>query len=96
MDTKGSRVARTVVIKIQVVRHHDTGLLMAFSPDLKGLLVPGRSEKDLEQKLPAAIREILEAEGNRVTRVEAMPDPDERLGDFATPAFIANAQLAAA
>jgi hypothetical protein len=67
---------------------------MAVSDDLKGLLVPARTEKELEQKIPAAITEILEAQGKQVFNVTAAPDTSNELGEFAPPAFIASACLA--
>ena len=47
-------------IRITILQHRKTDLLMAISDDLRGLMVPARSEEALLAKLPAAIQEILE------------------------------------
>ena len=39
------------------------GLIVAYSDDLKGLLVHGRSVDEIKAKLPGAIKEILDAQG---------------------------------
>jgi hypothetical protein len=39
-------------IRITYQRHRETGLLCAFSNDLKGLLVFGRTEEQLQEKIP--------------------------------------------
>jgi hypothetical protein len=49
---------------VEIVRYVKSDLLMAFSAELPGLLVPARSEEQLDQRLPGAIRELLEAQGN--------------------------------
>jgi hypothetical protein len=38
-------------IRINYQKHRDTGLLCAFSDDLKGLLVFGRTEEQLREKI---------------------------------------------
>jgi hypothetical protein len=83
----------TIEIEIKVLEYRETGLLAAYSPDLKGLLVNARTERELSQKLPAAITELLEAQGNKVIDVQTAKKTDEELGDFAPPAFIASAHL---
>jgi hypothetical protein len=83
-------------IEIKVLTHRDTGMLAAYSPDLKGLLVMGRSEEDIARDLPGAVREILEAQGKQVVTVEATKKTGEPLGEWAPAAFVASARLAAA
>jgi len=56
-------------IRVYIVGNRQTGLLVALSDDMKGLMVAGRTEEQIELELPDAIREILEAEGHRVTSV---------------------------
>jgi hypothetical protein len=51
-------------IDIVLLRHAKSDLLVAYSDDVPGLLVSGRSEAEIDEKLPGAIREILEAQGN--------------------------------
>lgn len=80
---------------IKVVAHKDTNLLMGFSDDLKGLLVPARSWSEMQARLAPAIREILEAQGNVVLEVEPIPD-DDALDGFVSRSVTASAVLAAA
>src|ERR1019366_5575222 len=51
-------------IRVQVVENRQSGLLVALSDDLKGLMVAARTEEQIEEELPAAIREMLEAAGH--------------------------------
>jgi hypothetical protein len=51
------------LITIRTLRHVETGLLLAISDEMKGLYVHARSEKDLWERIPIAIRAILEADG---------------------------------
>lgn len=55
----------TRTIDVQIVKRRDSDLLIAISGDLPGLMVPGRSDQEVVSKLPDAIREILEAQGNK-------------------------------
>jgi len=59
----------TRTIRIKVAEHRNSDLLVAISDDLKGLMVPGRSEEELLNKLPAAISELLEVQGFKVLAV---------------------------
>lgn len=88
----GQTEMTTRTFRIDVAQHKTTGLLMAFSRDLKGLLVPGHSEEELAQRLPDAIREILEAQGNTVVSVRAERDPAIP-SEFIASSFMANAAL---
>lgn len=83
-------------IRIRLLEHKDGELLMAISPDMKGLVVHGYSEEEITQKLPGAIRDLLEADGYNVAHVELLPDRENAVEDFGPPAFIASASLAAA
>lgn len=83
-------------IRIKVLAHKKTGLFMALSDDLPGLVVHARSTEEIDKKMPIAIREILEASGVVVDSVEPAT---ENLDDFTSvtpPAYIANTCLAAA
>jgi hypothetical protein len=46
---------------IQILRRKDSDLLTAFSDDLPGLLVPARNREELDERLPRAIKQLLEA-----------------------------------
>ena len=67
--------------RIKVVRHRRTGLMVALSPDLPGLMVHGRDDDELRQRIPGSIREILEAQGFRVRDV-GLDDGDDGLDNF--------------
>ena len=83
-------------IRIQILQHKKTDLLMAISHDLPGLLVPGRSEEEIAERLPAAVQEILEAQGKTVVGVPRVrPDPGFPT-DFMPPAYITDAVLSSA
>lgn len=62
------------IIHIQRHIHQPTGLLAAYSDDLKGLLVFGKSNQELDTKIPGAIRELLEAMGHSVFSIEPITD----------------------
>ncbi len=83
-------------IRIKVLEHQRTDLLMAFSPDMPGLVVHGRSAGELEEKIPGALKDLLEAQGFVVEHVDLIRDNEHALPDFGPPAFIANASLATA
>jgi len=82
-------------IYVHVLEHKATGLLMAVSDSMPGLVIHGHSPEEIESKLPGAVRDLLEAEGHRVVSITV--EPDDRTADtgFGPPAFIANASLAA-
>lgn len=82
-------------IRVHLVRNTNTGLLVALSPDMKGLMVAARSEDQIESELSGAIRELLEAQGHRVLSVTAEPDPVGLPRGFSTASIVANARLAA-
>ena len=90
MDTDRMQVR---YIRVKTVQHRNTNLLMAYSDDLEGLLVPGRSHEELRRRLPAAITEILQALGVKVTHVEAKDDDDKLPEVFNTAGFMARAEL---
>lgn len=64
-------------ITIQVIRHNETGLLVALSDDLKGLYVHARTQDDLLDRVPVAIRDILEADGFEVVDISEVDIPPE-------------------
>lgn len=57
--------------------HKDGTLLVATSPELRGLIVHGRSEAELTERIPVAIRAILEADGYEVSDVRPSPEDDQ-------------------
>ena len=84
---------QTKTIHVRAYVHKKTGLLMAYSDDLPGLLVPGRTEEELEERIPGAIEEILQAQGFRVISITTEREESELPEAFRPPAFIAAAQL---
>jgi hypothetical protein len=83
----------TKMFDIDIVRYNKSNLLMAFSQDIPGLLVSGRSETEIDEKLPGAIREILEAEGNTNISIQIRPEPDNLPAEFSARKFRANISL---
>ena len=63
-------------IRVKIITHEVTGLMIAMSDDLPGLYVHGRTSKDLERAIPIAIRDILEAQTGRKIRVTRDDDVD--------------------
>ena len=53
-------------IEIKVLVHSTTGLMMAVCDELKGFMVPGRSIREIERKLPGAIRDHFDLLGYEV------------------------------
>ena len=80
-------------IRITLRKHDTSPLLAATSDDLNGLIVFGRTQQEIADKLPIAIRELLEAMGYQVASVTAAPDERASRAGFGPPAFIANASL---
>jgi len=91
MDAPEQAVTRDFVIEI--VRYAKTNLLMAFSNDLPGLLVPARSEEQLDQRLLGAIRELLEAQGATNIALTLTNEPSELPSDFIPSRFKARASM---
>jgi len=89
----GQRIGQVLEIRVVTAQHKSTDLLMAYSDDLPGLLVPGRSHEEIREKLPEAIKEILEANGNRVARVEANDENSDLPENFHLSGFLAKAEM---
>jgi hypothetical protein len=71
------------MITIKVIRHNGTDLLVALSDELRGLYVHARQEHELRERIPIAIRDILEADGFRVVDVSEIDIPPEVSAGFA-------------
>lgn len=80
-------------IVIEVVKHATSDLFVAYSNDLPGLMVSGRDEKELTERVPGSVRELLEARGSRVISVELHPADGEMPPAFQTRRMMANAEL---
>lgn len=73
------------IVTIETAYHKGGTLMVATSPELRGLIVHGRSEAELSERVPVAIRALMEADGFVVQSVkpvseDAFPMP---------PAFVA-------
>lgn len=71
---------RTKLINIEIVRHRDTGMYLAFSDDMRGLYVHARTVRELDERIPVAIKAIYEAAGRPVTSVTVCDDGLEDVG----------------
>lgn len=80
-------------ININVVRHATTGMLVAISDDMRGLIVHARSKAELERRLPLAMTEMLEAEGYRVISITTTAEPDDVPVEFVSHRFRAAAEV---
>lgn len=83
-------------IRIRLLRNKDTGLLMAMSQDLKGLVVHGHSVEEIDARLPSVVRDLLEMDGIKVASVEVVEDKTISVVGFGPPAYVANVALRAA
>ncbi|QRG06125.1 DUF1902 domain-containing protein [Xanthobacter dioxanivorans] len=82
------------MINVEIKRHRETGLLLATSEDMPGLMVHGRTMAEMEERLPIAARDILEHQGHTVQSVTL---EKSRLSDNFWPAHVTvNASMAAA
>jgi len=81
------------LIRVQIMRHKTTGLMVGVSDDLKGLMVAGDTEEEIEGRLAGAVREILEEKGGQVISVTVEPDRTGVPEGFSNATLIANARL---
>ena len=78
----GVVVMQEMVVRVQFLRNKDTGLLIAMSDDLKGLMVPARSMEEMDVFLPEAIKELMEANGQSLEGVVIAAEADDDSGAF--------------
>jgi hypothetical protein len=81
-------------IRIRVLRHRDTGLLMALSNDLPGFVVHAHSHDELAGKIQGACQSFMHAIGRGDQAVIVMPE--EAPPGFESDAFIARVERRAA
>ncbi len=77
--------SRDKYITVEMMTHKKTGLIIATSKQLRGLIVHGRTLEEINARLPIAIKDLFEAEGQKVARVEKV---EEAVG--ALDAFLPN------
>lgn len=70
---------------VRTIVHRETGLRLAISDDLPGLYVHGETDEEIERQIPDAIRELLEASGERVTEIVKCDDDHDIPEGFADP-----------
>ena len=63
-------------IDIEIIRHAETGMYLAFSEDMKGLYVHARTLAELNDRVPVAIRDIYEAAGQKIESIEPVFDAE--------------------
>lgn len=63
-----------VHFEIKFVRHTQTGLIVAYSPDHAGVMIHGRTFGEVKQRIPEAVRAIFEAEGKEIISIEEDAD----------------------
>ncbi len=78
----GQMVFEHKIITTQVIRHSETGLFVALSDEMKGLYVHARSEEELLERIPVAIRDLLEADGFAVAEIAEVDIPPEAEAGF--------------
>lgn len=59
-------------VTIKISRHEKTGLMVAYSDDMKGLIVHGKTFNEINYRVPEAIKALLEAEGHSAVSVEPL------------------------
>lgn len=73
-------------IEVHILTNRESGLLLAVSDDLKGLYVHGRTEAQLFERIPQAIKALLEASGKVDVVVFQDADNDDNAAQsFAKP-----------
>lgn len=72
-------------IRISYKQHGDTGLLCAFSDDLKGLIVFGRTPSQLYEKIPVVCADLVQAITGEAHAYRWAGDESERASGFAVP-----------
>ncbi len=70
---------KTREFHVRVMKHTETGLLVAECDQLRGLIVHGRTPDELRVRVPQALRAILEAKGETVGEIDFQ--------DHAAPGF---------
>lgn len=62
------------VLRVEITRVSRTGMMLGYSPALRGLYVHGRSVEEMEERIPLAIRDILEGQGRRGVEIRKLAD----------------------
>ncbi|MDW9481252.1 hypothetical protein GOB57_21645 [Sinorhizobium meliloti] len=62
------------LVRVEIARLPRTGMFLGVCPVLKGLFVHGRNVPEMEDRIPRAIRNVLEDMGYRDIEVEKLTD----------------------
>ena len=81
------------IVRVWIEDDTESGLLVAKSDDLPGLLVAGRNMEELEQEVPEVIRAMFHARGLEVTVRRARRTEKDYMPWAAIPVEIAAAAL---
>jgi hypothetical protein len=80
-------------LRVLVTPFRDAGLLVAVCPKMPGLTVYARSLDELDDKLPGAIRELIEAGSVKVIAVETVRRDLPQADGFEMPAAFITAAV---
>lgn len=86
-------MTREMIVNVRFVTHRDTGLIVAVSDDHRGLYVHGRTMKDVWERVPVALRALLEAEGKEVIAIHEVSEDGLRASGFVPSSARFNAEL---
>ncbi len=61
-------------ISVMLATHIKSGLMLAISPDVPGLYVHGKNKEEIEERIPIAIRALVEADRELAKKRAAFPE----------------------
>lgn len=61
-------------IRIEIMTHRPSGLMVAVSPDMPGLYVHGDSEEEIKGRVPVAVQALIDADKMLAARKPKLPD----------------------
>jgi hypothetical protein len=61
-------------IRITLMTHRKSGLMVAVSPDVPGLYVHGKSEEEITARIPIAVRALREADRALAAKAQKLPE----------------------
>jgi len=75
-------------IRVGLLRSRKTGLIAAVSDDLPGLMTVGKTIEDIEERLPAAISQLIKAQYDADVEVELVDGDDEGFFSLGEPRIL--------
>lgn len=88
-----TRFEKTISLTVQ--QHKNGRLIAAYSNDLPGLLVHAHSVEELNERVPVAIKALMEAQGAIVEYVHPVDDVQSVTPEFVSAKKAYQAKLAA-